>query len=229
MKMNRVIGLLLFGLIAFAGNVFSQNQTVTLNSTHEYSVSGEATTYTWTVSGGTASVLDATNTQTILWNTEGTYTLTVFGTDENGCVTETRTATIEVVGLASVMFASATGDITTCSPLLGGDITTNDFNVVFTGGVPPYELTYETTAIDGSKSTSIISVGADGDATPLTTTLSIDDFENISGGDQTVSIQLKSATTKDGVEVKVDTDVADNTRSVTVHSKPTISGTITLN
>ncbi|MDQ2179487.1 PKD domain-containing protein [Marinifilum sp. D714] len=229
MKMNRVIGLLLFGLIAFTGNVLAQNQTVTLNSTHEYSVSGDAITYTWAVSGGTASVLDATNTQTIVWNAEGTYTLTVFGTDGNGCVTETRTAIIEVVGTASVMFAKATGDVTTCSPLLGDPVTPNNFDVVFTGGVPPYELTYETTAIDGSKSTTTISVGVDGDATPLTTSLTIDDFENTSGGDQTISIQLISATTKDGEGVVVDTDVANNTRSVTVNSKPTISGTITLN
>jgi hypothetical protein len=210
---------------------FAQDQTVTLNSSHSYEVADGGLIYTWAVTGGSSSVLTTTNSQTIVWNAVGTWNITVFGEDVNGCFTETRTSIIEVVGAASVMFANlpVNDAVVSCSPLLGGALTISDFDLVFTGGVAPFELTYEITAIDGTKSTEVVTMGVIGDATPLTGQLSISDFENLTAGDQTISIQLISAKTADDAIVAVDTDVIDNTRSVIVHGKPVISGTITLN
>jgi len=234
MKLTKIFGLLFISLIAFVGTVNAQDQTVTINTSHTYNVDPVAgVTYTWATTGGTSTDLVAQtgNSMTIIWDTAGTYNVTVFGTDGNLCITETISSTIEVVGASSVMFANlpANDAVTSCSPLLGGALTVSDFDVVFTGGVAPFELTYEITAIDGSKTSQTVTMGAVGDATPLTGQLSISDFENLTAGDQTVSIQLISAKTADNGIVAVDADVADNTRSVTVHGKPTISGTITLN
>ncbi|MBI9058258.1 hypothetical protein L3049_11710 [Labilibaculum sp. DW002] len=227
MKLTKIFGVLFISLIAFVGTANAQDQTVTINTTHTYNVDAVAgVTYTWATTGGTSTDLVAQtgNSITIVWDAAGTFDLTVFGTDANGCLTETRTSEIEVVGAATVMFANAPANdaVIDCSPLLGGAITTSNFTVEFTGGVAPFDLEYEITAIDGTKTTQNVSMAASG-------TISIDDWENVSGGDETVSIQLISATTSDGGTVTVDPDVADNTRSVTVHSKPTISGAITLN
>jgi hypothetical protein len=231
MKLTKIFGVLFISLIAFVGSVNAQDQTVTQGSSHIYNVTDGGLTYTWAVTGGTISALTTTNSQTIVWDAPGTWSLTVFGTDGNGCISETVTSSILVVGLSSVMFASDAGNIsvTDCSPLLGGALNVSDFDVVFTGGVAPFELTYEITAIDGSTTTQVVTMGAVGDATPLTGQLSISDFENLTAGDQTVSIELISAKTADNAIVTVDTDVADNTRSVTIHGKPVISGAITLN
>lgn len=234
MKLTKIFGLLFISLIAFIGTVSAQDQTVTINTSHTYNVDPVAgVTYTWATTGGTSTDLVAQtgNSMTIIWDAAGTYNVTVFGTDGNLCITETISSTIEVVGASSVMFANlpANDAVTSCSPLLGGALIVSDFDVVFTGGVAPFELTYEITAIDGSKSTQVVTMGTAGDVTPLTGQLSISDFENLTAGDQTVSIQLISAETADNGIVSVDTDVADNTRSVTVHGKPVISGAITLN
>ncbi|MDQ1771365.1 hypothetical protein GQR60_12455 [Labilibaculum sp. A4] len=234
MKLTKIFGLLFISLIAFAGTVSAQDQTVTINTSHTYNVDPVAgVTYTWATTGGTSTDLVAQtgNSMTLIWDVAGTYDVTVFGTDANGCLTETRTSQVLVVGAASVMFANlpANDAVVSCSPLLGGTLTVSDFDVVFTGGVAPFELTYEITAIDNSKETKVVTMGTAGDATPLTGQLSISDFENLTAGDQTVSIQLISAKTADNGTVAVDTDLADNTRSVTVHGKPVISGTITLN
>lgn len=234
MKLNKVIGLLFIGLIAFTGNVFAQNQTVTINTSHTYNVDAVAgVTYTWATTGGTSTDLVAQtgNSMTLVWDAPGTFDITVFGTDANGCLTETRTSSILVVGAASVMFANAASNdaVITCSPLIGDPVSTSNFDVVFTDGVAPFSLTYEITATDGSTSTQVVSIGNAGDPSPVTGVLSIDDWENTTGSDQIVSIRLVSATTADSGIVAVDTDVADNTRSVTVRTKPTISGAITLN
>ncbi len=226
MKLTKIFGVLFISLIAFVGTANAQvDQTVTINTSHTYNVDAVAgVTYTWVTAGatGTDLTLQTGNSITLIWDTAGTHDLTVFGTDGNGCLTETRTSEILVVGAASVMFAVADVDVISCSPLLGGALTTSDFTVDFTGGVAPFALVYELTAIDGSKSTQNASMGVSG-------TLSLDDFENLTTGDQTVSIQLISATTADGGIVTVDTDLTDNTRSVTVHGKPVISGAIVLN
>ena len=235
MKLTKIFGLLFISLIAFVGTVNAQaDQTVTINTSHTYNVDPVAgVTYTWATTGGTSTDLVAQtgNSMTLIWNASGTFNVTVFGTDGNGCFTETRTSEILVVGASSVMFASDASNIsvTDCSPLLGGALKVSDFDVVFTGGVAPFELTYEITAIDNTKTSKTVTMGAAGDATPLTGKLSISDFENLTAGDQTVSIQLISAKTADLATVTVDGDVANNTRSVTVHGKPVISGTITLN
>lgn len=234
MKLTKIFGVLFISLIAFAGTVSAQAQTVTINTSHTYNVDPVAgVTYTWATTGGTNTdlVTQTGNSMTLVWDAAGTYNVTVFGTDGNGCLTETRTSEILVVGAASVMFADVVANdaVIDCSPLLGGALTVSDFDVVFTGGVAPFELTYEITAIDGTKSTQTATMGAAGDATPVTGQLSISDFENLTAGDQTVSIQLISAKTADLGIVAVDADVANNTRSVTVHGKPVISGDITLN
>ena len=214
-------------IICLGYGAFAQDQTVTINTSHTYNVDPVAgVTYTWATTGGTSTDLVAQkgNSMTLIWDAAGTYNVTVFGTDANGCLTETRTSQILVVGAASVMFANlpANDAVVSCSPLLGGALTVSDFDVVFTGGVAPFELTYEITAIDNTKSTQVVTMGVIGDATPLTGQLSISDFENLTSGDQTVSIQLISAKTADNGVVAVDTDVADNKRSVTVNGNPTI-------
>lgn len=225
--------LLILAVVCFGFSVNAQDQNVTINTTHTYNVDPVAgVTYTWATTGatGTDLTLQTGNSITLIWDTEGTHDLTVFGTDANGCLTETRTSEILVVGASSVMFASAVTDVTSCSPLLGGALTDSEFDVVFTSGVAPFSLTYEKTAIDGTKTTvSDVTMGAAGDKTPLTGKLSLSDFENTTSADQIVSIQLISATTADGATVTVAAAVADNTRSVTVHGKPVISDAISLN
>ena len=228
MKLNKVIGLLLLllGLIAFTGNAFAQDQTVTDGSTHVYSVADEGLTYTWAVSGGTASVLDATNSQTILWNAPGTYTLTVFGTDVNGCITETRTSTIEVVGASSLMFAASSTDVITCSDLdgglSGGLADQSLFELDFTGGVGPYDVTYEVRDNGGAVVVGPTTLTDVADGSDIT----IDNnFVNNTGSDEVYTVVITKATTDDGVDVTL----GAVTRTITVHSKPTISGTITLN
>ncbi|MGZ2370864.1 hypothetical protein ACXR6G_13865 [Ancylomarina sp. YFZ004] len=233
MKLSKIFGVLFISLIAFVGTVNAQDQTVTINTSHTYNVDPVAgVTYTWATAGTSDDLtLQTGNSITFVWATAGTHDLTVFGTDGNGCITETRTSSILVVGAASVMFASDASNISVidCSPLLGGALTVSDFDVVFTGGVAPFELTYLITAIDLTTTTQVVTMGTAGDPTPLTGQLSLSDFENLTSGDQTVSIQLISAKTADLGIVAVDGDVANNTRSVTVHGKPVISGTITLN
>ena len=226
MKLTKIFSLLFISLIAFVGTVNAQDQTVTINTSHTYNVDAVAgVTYTWATTGGTSTNLltQTGNSMSLIWDAAGTVNLTVFGTDANGCLTETRTSEILVVGAASVMFAVADVDVISCSPLLGGAITTSDFTVEFTSGLAPFELVYEITAIDGTKTPVNATIAT------ASGVLSIDDFENLTTGDQIVSIQLISATTSDGGIVTVDTDLANNTRSVTVHGKPVISGTITLN
>lgn len=225
MKLNKVIGLLLFGLIAFTGTAFGQ-QTVTEGSSHVYSVTDEGLTYTWSVSGGTASVLDATNSQTIIWNAVGTHTLTVYGTDANGCITETRTATIEVVAGASLLIAATSTDVITCSDLdgglSGGLADQSLFKLDFTDGVGPYDVTYEVRDSGGAVVLGPTTLTDVADGTDIT----IDNnFVNTSGSDEVYTVEITSATTDDGVNVSL----GDVTRTITVHSKPTISGTITLN
>lgn len=234
MKLTKIFGLLFISLIAFVGTANAQDQTVTINTSHTYNVDAVAgVTYTWATNGGTSTDLTAQtgNSMTLIWDAAGTYDVTVFGTDANGCLTETRTSEILVVGAASVMFADAIDNqsIITCSLLTGDTPTATDFKVEFTGGVAPYTLVYDITDEAGTTTEQTINVAG------TEQLLSLSDFENTTGSDIIVSIKLKSATTSDGATVTVNTGTGavtglpNDTRSVTVHGKPVISGAITLN
>lgn len=230
--MKKILSIIILAF-AFVGVTNAQNQSVTVNTNHSYNVADEGLTYTWAVTGGTSTDLltQTGHSINILWDAPGTYTLTVFGTDADGCKSETTSAIIEVVGAASVMFADANDNqsIITCSLLAGDTPSSTDFKVVFAGGVAPYTLVYDVTDETGATTEQTVNVAT------TEQMLSLSDFENTTGGDVIVSVKLKSATTSDGATVTVDsgigavTGLPNDTRTITVHSKPTISGAITLN
>jgi len=230
--MKKILSLIIL-VLGFVSLTNAQDQTVTVNTTHIYNVTDGGLTYTWAVTGGTSTDLSGETGASIniLWDTQGTYTLTVFGKDANNCNSETTTATIEVVGAASVMFADANDNqsIITCSLLTGDTANTTDFKVVFAGGVAPYTLNYDVTDETGTTTSQTVTVNT------TEQLLSLSDFENTTGSDIIVSVVLTSATTSDGATVTVDTGTGaitglpNDTRTVTVHAKPSISGSITLN
>lgn len=215
---------------AFAISANAQSQNVTKGTSRTYSVDDEGLTYTWTVTGGTSTDLTAQtgHSVTIDWDISGVYELSVFGTDANNCHSETTRASITVVDEASVMFVDANNnkDVVTCSLLAGDDENATDFKVEFEGGVSPYTLVYELTNQSGSTTEETVSVAG------TEHNLSLSDFENTTGSDVIVSIKLKSATTSDGASVTINTEIGTNSglpnneRKVTVHPKPSISGSI---
>ncbi|WP_421920561.1 hypothetical protein [Marinifilum sp.] len=225
--MKKILSLIILAF-AFVGVTNAQDQFVTVNTNHIYSVADEGLTYTWAVTGGTSTDLSAQKGASIniLWDAAGTYTLTVFGTDGDGCQSETTTATIEVVGASSLLLAASSSDVITCSNLdgglSGGLADQSVFELDFTGGVGPYDVTYEVrnsggTVVVGPTTLTDVADGSD---------ITIDNnFVNTSGSDEVYTVVITSATTEDGANVTL----GDVTRTITVHSKPTISGTITLN
>lgn len=213
---------------------FAQNQSVTLGTQHTYSVTNTSgLTYTWAVSGGTSSNVgaDTDNSIDILWDgVAGDYDITLFATDAKGCLTETQTVTVRVLGQSNVMFAAAALDAETCSDLVSGDAGgtnsggSSDFNVEFTSGLAPYDITYKVIAPDLTE-TEITKTDV-----PANYTIQIDNaFENTTGSGVDYKVVIVSAKTEDGATVLVDTDVADNTRIITVLPKPVINGVISLN
>ncbi|RZT93148.1 hypothetical protein EV201_2300 [Ancylomarina subtilis] len=217
-------------IVCLGYSAFAQvDQTVTKGKSQSYKVDDEGLTYTWNVNGGTVSDLTTQTGNTVLidWSIEGTWDLTVFGTDANNCITETRTFQIEVVGAATANFAGTSGPVVTCSDLNGGLpgglLDESLFALDLKGGVAPYDVTYEvrdasSAVVQASKTVTGI---ADGEDITIT-----NDFVNTSGGDEVYTVVITKVITKDGVNVTLGADV---TRTITVHSKPTISGTISLN
>ncbi|MCT4603653.1 MAG: hypothetical protein N4A59_12255 [Marinifilum sp.] len=245
MKQFKGLFVLLVGLIAFSGSAFAQQtQDVTVGSKHDYTANPDAGTtpkeYKWQIlNGSNVEVIDLSGeknaTVSITFDnvnfTPGqTYQLRTQVIDNNNCISEAVFVDITVQGEASVMFADAADNINaiTCS-LLAGDPTANtDFDVVFTGGVAPFELTYEVTDKDGAKTTQKKTFNT------ATGTISAADFENKTTGSQTVTLTLISATTKDSQPVSVKTGngattgLANNVRTLTVRPKPVITN-LTLN
>lgn len=229
--------LFILAVMCLSFGAFAQiDQTVTLATTHTYSVTNTpGLTYTWAVSGGTSSAAavaaDTDNSISILWDdVAGDYDITLFATDAKGCITETQTVTIRVLGESSVMFAAASLDVETCSDLVSGDAGgtgsggSSDFNIEFTSGLAPYDITYKVVAPDGGE-TEITKTDV-----PANYTIQIDNaFENTTGSNADYTVVLVSALTDDGASVQVNTDVANNTRTITVLPKPVINGTISLN
>lgn len=232
MKKLYLLIALTFGLVHFSN---AQDQQVTLGTSHAYSVTAVAGyTYTWTVdAAGTNTDVSAVlgNAINIDWNQlAGTYNITVFATETaTSCISETETISVQVIDQSSVLFA-ADDNATTCSDLIGnidGGGTSggsSSFSVLFTGGVGPYDLVYR--VLDPSDNP----VGADVTLTDIAaiTTIAIDNqFINDGAIPIDYKIVLISGTTDDGAAVDIDTDVAANTRIITVLPKPKITGGIT--
>ena len=231
MKKTLSFIILAFGFVGMA----NAQQQVTLGTTNSYNVTAVAGyTYTWTVdAAGTNTDVSAVtgNSINVDWNqVAGTYNITVFATETaTTCISETETITVEVLGQSSVLFA-AVDDATTCSDLdgnLDGGGTSggsSSFSVEFTGGLPPYDLVYR--ILDPSDNP----VGADvtlTDVTAITTITVANQFINSGSSSVDYKVVLVSATTDDGAGVSVDANVAQNTRTITVLPKPTITGGIT--
>lgn len=213
----------------------SGTQTVTNNSTHIYNVGADANLeFTWTVEHTDGTLLTSTDgtandhSITIDWSKEGVWTITVKAKDKTTlCYTEPQTATITVVGAGTANFAAASGSVVTCSDLdgglPGGLLDESLFALDLKGGVSPYDVTYE--VLDASNSvvqaSKTVTGVADGDDITIT-----NDFVNTTGGDEVYTVVITGVKTSDGVDVVLGADV---TRTITVHTKPTISGTITLN
>jgi|GEM_PF-1558152 len=239
--MRKILTLLIF-TVAFVGlSQAQQKQTVTFGASKSYTANAEAGTtvdhYLWQlVDASDVVVKDLSSelgaTVSITWDlTIGeTYRLKSQVVDDKSCVSEVVYVDVTIAGEASVLFANRTDNesIETCSPLLGDAPNLTDFELIITGGVAPFDITYKTTDKDGGVTTTTKSIGVAGDSSPLTGILSISDFENTSGTNQIVSIELVSGVTADGSTVTVDADAANNTRSVTVYPKPVITN-LTLN
>ncbi len=220
------------GLVHFA---IAQDQQVTLGTSDDYSVTAvPGYTYTWTVdiAGTSTDVSGVTgNLINILWDkAEGTFNITVFATETaTSCISETETISVQVLGQSSVLFAAA-DDAQTCSDLIGnvagGGASggSSSFQVQFTGGLAPYELKYKILdPLDAQ-------VGPEVTVSGLNATASIDvpnQFINEGAGNAIYKIVIVSGTTKDGASVDIATDVADNTRTITVLPKPKLTGGIT--
>ncbi|BAX80696.1 hypothetical protein [Labilibaculum antarcticum] len=237
--MKRILTLLII-TIGFVGLAKAQQtQSVTYGVSKSYTANPAAGTtvdhYVWQlVDASDVSVRDLSTetgaTVSITWDlTIGTtYRLKSQVVDDNNCSSAFVYVDVTIAGDASMMFATATDNIEDCSPLLGDTPTPRNFEVVITGGVAPFDITYKLTDKDGVESTLIETFGTAGDPTPLTGILSISDFENTTGANQSISIELISGVTADGSAVTVDSDVTNNNRSVTIYSKPVITN-LTLN
>lgn len=239
--MKKIIALLIvtMGFVGLAKA--QQNQTVTFGVSKSYTANPAVGTtvdhYVWQlVDASDVSVRDLSAetgaSVNILWDlTVGeTYRLKSQVYDDNNCVSEFVYVDVTIAGAASVMFAdlSTNDNQITCSLVTGGSPADTDFDVVFTGGVAPYELTYTITDKDGIPSTLTKSFAT------TTGTLSLADFENTTTGNQIVTVTLISALTSDLAVVAVSTIDAtnitgkNNVRTLTIYPKPVITN-LTLN
>jgi hypothetical protein len=234
--MRRILAILLF-IIGFVGLAKAQQtQTVTYGVSKSYTANPEAGTtadhYVWQlVDASDVSVRDLSAetgaTVNILWDlTVGeTYRLKSQVVDTKNCASEFVYVDVTIAGAASVMFAdlSTNENQITCSLVTGESSTDTNFDVVFSGGVAPYELTYTITDKDGVTTTQKKSFAT------TTGTLSLADFENTTSGNQIVTVTLISALTKDLAVVAVSTiDAANiigknNVRTLTIYPKPVIT------
>ena len=234
--MKKLLTILVF-TIGFVGLLQAQQtQSVTSGVSKTYTAnlaSGiTADHYVWQLVNASDVVVRDLSTErgvavTILWDLPNgaTYRLKSQVVDATNCSSEFVYVDVTIAGGASAMFANRADNesMTDCSLLLGETPTTQNFEFVITGGVAPFSITYKLTDKDGVESTEIVSYGTAGDASPTTGVLSIADFENTTGGNQVATIELISGTTADGSAISIDTDAANNTRSVTINPKPVIT------
>lgn len=233
--------LLTIMLVGFVGlTKAQQSQTVTSNSTHSYTANPETGTtpdhYVWqVVNSSNVEAIDLTGetsaTLSITWDdtnfTVGeTYQLRSQVVDDNNCISEIVYVDITIAGEAFVNFAAGATNVITCSDLdgglSGGLLDQSLFELEFTGGVGPFEVTYEVrdasnAVVRGPVTVPNLNSGDD---------LSVDnDFVNESGSDVDYTVVITGATTSDGEDVTVK---ADKSRTITVHTKPVIRD-LTLN
>ncbi|RUT78483.1 hypothetical protein DLK05_07865 [Ancylomarina longa] len=223
--------------VSFVGvTMAQQTQTVTSGVSKSYTANPEAGTtvdhYVWQlVDASNVSVRDLSAetgaTVNILWDlTVGeTYRLKSQVVDNNGCISEVVYVDVTIAAEAFVNFVATASDVITCSDLNGGIsgglVDQSLFKVELTGGVAPFDVTYEirdaSNAVVQGPNTVTLNNGDD---------LSIDNnFVNETGADLNYTVVITSAKTADGVAVTVN---ADDSRTITVHTKPVISN-LTLN
>lgn len=233
------LAIICIGYGAFA----QQTQDVTVGSNHTYTAKLDASTtakeYKWKLlneAGVDVLASEKSITASVDWLAAGftvgnTYRIESQVLDINNCYSEIIYVDVTIAGAASVMFADA-GDninILTCSLITGETPNDSSFDVVFSGGVAPYELTYDVTDKDGNTTSGLTKSFA-----TTTGTLTAADFEYVDGAVNVVTITLVSAKTKDLQDVTVDTGDAgtiaakNNIRTLTVRPKPVITE-ITLN
>jgi PKD repeat protein len=122
---------------------FTANQTV-INagqSVQFTDLSTNATSYSWTFSGGTPSTSTAQN-PSVTYNTPGTYTVTLIASNAGGSDTETKTAYITVNTVVVTPIAEFTANTTSITE--GGSVQFTDQSTnnptswawTFTGGTP---------------------------------------------------------------------------------------------
>ncbi|NOU60997.1 hypothetical protein [Marinifilum caeruleilacunae] len=238
--MKKILSLIVFAF-AFAGMANAQqNQTVTSGSDHTYTANPQAGTtpdhYVWqVVDGSDVAVIDLTGetgaTLAITWDavnfTVGqTYRLKSQVVDDNNCISEVVYVDVTIAAEAFVNFAAAATNVITCSDLNGGVsgglADQSLFELEFTGGVGPYEVTYEirdasNAVVQGPTTVPNLNNGDD---------LTINNnFVNETGADVNYTVVITEAKTNDGADVTVN---ADNSRTITVHTKPVIMN-LTLN
>lgn len=157
-----------------------------------------ATSWSWSFSGGTPSSSTAQN-PTVTYDTEGTYTVELTATNAVGSDTETKTAYITVNNVVVTPVADFTADVT--SVTVGGTVNFTDLSAneptgwswTFTGGTPSGSTTQNpsvTYNTEGTYDVSLVASNSAGSDTetktgyitvtsaPTTETLSFTDFES---------------------------------------------------
>lgn len=231
--MKRLLIILFVVVGAIGISKAQQTQSVTNHSVHKYTANAKDASsvnkYVWElVNKGTGTAVDigtpVTESIDIGWEYgTGDFELSVYILDNNSCSGEKQIVNITVAGEASVMFAAASLSSETCSDLdgglSGGGLDESEFQVKFTDGVAPFSLIYQIENPDGSKQTAVTVNGLDA----LAKITINNNFVNESGADAVYKVAIVSATTKDGMDVSVDGDLANNTRTITVHTKPVVT------
>lgn len=212
-----IIGILLTWVLWNTCSVEAQ-ELVLRGSTHRYSITPVGKNadykYTWTVSGGTASVLgNGSITDPILWDGDaGIYTVSMFATDKkNGCAGNIQKFQVQIIDFPIRWQGSAT---TICSSF-GNEY--RDFSLVveFPSTIGKWSFEYQ---IDN---TPVVKVSVTGGTSKI---INIAGFINHSNqGVEVHKVRITKITMPDGHEFTFDgteLDAAAHLHTVTVNPLP---------
>ncbi|MDD3876925.1 MAG: PKD domain-containing protein [Bacteroidales bacterium] len=135
------------------------------------------TSWSWTFAGGTPGTSSAQNPTNIVYNTPGTYNVTLIATNANGSDTELKTSYITVTGVAPVAnFMANNTAINTGGSVNFTDLSTNtptSWSWTFAGGTPgtstvqnPSNIVYNS---PGTYNVTLVATNAFGNDTELKT------------------------------------------------------------
>ena len=159
------------------------NESVCLNSTHNYGVtSTTGSTYNWSILPATGGTItgNGSNTISVVWQTAGTYTLEVTETNSSGC--SNTIANIQIT-INSLSVVALTGSSPVCQNSTGNVYTTDSgmSNYVWTvvggtitsGGTTTSNTVTVTWSGTGSRSVSVNYTNSSGCEATSPTTLPV--------------------------------------------------------